>query len=50
MKIDDMNRQCGEEAKCTEHLFFHCGKSKLICKLPPVSWEGLQAWTNSFKE
>lgn len=33
-----------------EHLFFHCPDSVLIWKLAPVSWEGIQGYTDSLEE
>lgn len=50
MKIEEVCKQCEEETETIEHLFFHCGKSKLIWKLSLVNWDGVRQHTNSFME
>ncbi|WP_157056330.1 hypothetical protein, partial [Candidatus Burkholderia verschuerenii] len=41
---------CGAETETTEHVFFHCPTAKKIWKLSPVSWDGLETHTHSFKD
>lgn len=50
MRVDGICRQCGEASETVEHLFFLCAKAQIIWKLAPVSWDGLESQTFSFKE
>lgn len=50
VQVDEICRLYREDAETIEQLFFHCGRSQLIRKLSPVSWEELQNNTNSFRE
>lgn len=49
IRMEGMSLQCGEPIETVEHLFFHCPKTQLIWRLAPVSWEGLDHATDSFK-
>lgn len=41
-QVDGVCRQCGEGMETMEHLFFHCAKAKMVWRLAPANWEGLQ--------
>lgn len=40
---------CGEDNETVEHVLFACPKARETWKLSPVSWDGLQNQTDSFK-
>ncbi|CAI9099243.1 OLC1v1036028C1 [Oldenlandia corymbosa var. corymbosa] len=48
--IDPRCKLCGEELESEEHLFLLCPAVKHIWELAPVKWDGLDAYTYSFKE
>lgn len=50
MEVDETCKLCGEEKEIVKHLFFHCAIPKIIQKLAPVNWDGLNQQTNSFKD
>lgn len=39
---------CGEGDEQLEHLFFNCRRARIVWKLAPVSWEGLERETEHF--
>lgn len=50
MAVDETCKLCGEEKEIVERLFFHCVRTKIIWKLAPVCWDGLNQQSNSFKD
>lgn len=50
IEVEEMCRLCGEGRKTVEYLFFHCNTAKLIWKLSPMDWEGIDHINCSFKE
>lgn len=50
MEVDGICKYCGEAMEIVEHLVFHRAKAKLLWKLAPVQWDGIQQHIFSFKE
>lgn len=49
-QFDPIWSQCGQVEEDLEHIMFHCERASTVCKLSPVSWEGLSIYSASFRE
>lgn len=49
-QIDEICRICRKAPETLEHLFFHCRSAKLVWKLSPVQWDGLQLLEHFFPQ
>ncbi|XP_027083855.1 uncharacterized protein [Coffea arabica] len=47
-KGDPMCISCGESTETIEHCLFLCHHAKAVWKIAPLSWDGLEMFSNSF--
>ena len=48
LKGDYVCKGCGEGPETTEHMLFFCSNAKLIWKVAPLNWEGLEVYRHKF--